>query len=341
MKSKGYVILFGLFSLLAFPLFYFVYKYGNPEFGTNDFFSYYKLYENWNIKEVDAPFNMRLLSSFFVYVMVKTGLFYDTATAFDQFGLDKHVFFNAVFFNYLCVVATCLVIFKTSISFYKSYLMGFVAGLIYLLGFGTLFYELMPITDALSVLLFSLILSGYLKRQYWIIVPLLFLILQREYIFLALSLMALLDLYKYRVKYYAHILGMCILCFGIYFVLRKTIFYTPRYDHQASFSYFMESVFTIKFPLLTYLRQTALTLNIFFIYVLLFVYKESKRMTTNRFEFMKIILLFLQINIISFAAVFGNNTGRYFYMLVPLVIFQIIAEVQPFIRNLEVRNEKD
>ncbi len=341
MRTKGFIILFGLFSLLAFPLFYFVYKFGNPEYGTNDFFSYYKLYENWNIKDVDAPFNMRLLSSFFVYLMVKSGFFYDTATAFDQFGLNKHVFFNAVFFNYLCVVATCMVIFKTCLTYFKDHLLAFIGGLIYLLGFGTLFYELMPITDALSVLLFSILLMGYLSQRYWIVLPLFLLILQREYIFLALGLITLMDFYKFRIKYYAHMLVTCVFCFGVYFVLRKTLFYTPRYDHQASFCYFVDSIFTIKFPLMMYIRQTALTLNIFFIYIILFMYKTYKRMATNRFNFWKIVLLFLQINVISFAAVFGNNTGRYFYMLIPLVIFQLIGEVQPLISSIELQKSND
>src|SRR4051812_31126964 len=143
MTVKLFSKLWFVYALLAFPLFYFVYKFGNPEFGTNDFFDYYKLYYNWDIKNVDAPFNMRLLSSFVVYLLNKTGLHYDTMTAFDKFDLSKQVFFNAIFLNYLYIVSTCAVIFLTVKKHLQNSLLAFTSGLIYLMGFGILFYELM------------------------------------------------------------------------------------------------------------------------------------------------------------------------------------------------------
>ena len=45
-----------IYLLLAFPMFYYVYKFGNPMFGTNDFFSYYRLYKDWDFTGVEAPF---------------------------------------------------------------------------------------------------------------------------------------------------------------------------------------------------------------------------------------------------------------------------------------------
>lgn len=302
-------------------------------FGTNDFFSYYKLYQNWDFNNVEAPFNMRLLSSFFVYLLNKTGLHYDTACAFDQFQMDKQIFFNAVFFNYLCIVTTCVLLYHLIFKYFKNSLLAFVSGLIYLLGFGTLFYEFMPITDALSVLIFAIIFYFYLEKSYWLIFPLLLLIIQREYIFLALGLIALLDYWKYRVKYYVYVLVICIICFAIYFILRKTLFFTPRFDYQASPAFFLDSVFKLKFPLLPYLKQTAITLNVFILYLLVVCYKLFKKLELDKFNLLKLILLFLQINTISFAAVFGNNTGRYFYILIPLVIFQLVKEARPLIRT--------
>lgn len=330
-KFRHLVLVWGIYFLLAFPLFYFVYKYGDPGFGLKDFFDYYKLYENWDLANVDAPFNMRLLSSFVVYLLNQTGLHYDTEIAFDSYNLNKQVFFNAVFFNFLCVASTCLLIFTTVRRYIHDILVSFVAGLLYLLGFGTIFFELMPITDALSVLLFAWVFSTYLAKQYTIVFPLLLLILQREYVFLALGLIALIDLVKLKERYYFHVLLISVVSFAAYYVLRKTIFYTPTYDHQASPGYFLESVTSLQFPLWPYIKQTMMTTNIFVLYLLLILYKKGKSLTIDKLAFWKLLLLFVQINVISFAAVFGNNTGRYFYILVPMVIFYLALEINPLL----------
>jgi hypothetical protein len=157
------------------------------------------------------------------------------------------------------------------------------------------------------------------------------LVFQREYIFLAFGIITLMDYWKYREKYYLHVLAMSVVSFGIYYVLRKTYFYTPLYDHQATAGYFLQSLFEIRFPLFTYLKQTLMTLNIFILYILLVVYKKINKLQIDRFNFWKLIFLFLQINVISFVAAFGNNTGRYFYILVPIVIFQLAKEVKPIL----------
>jgi len=331
MKFKSFLTLSVLYGSLAFPMFYFVYKFGNPEYGTNDFFSYYKLYKDWDIGHVDAPFNMRLLSSFFVYLLNKVGLHYETITTFDKFGLDKGVFFNAILFNFICIILTCVLLFQLLNKHFANIFLSFIGGTFYLFGFGTLFYEFMPITDALSVFIFSIILYGYLNKSYWIIFPLLILIIQREYIFLALGFIALLDLIKFKLNYYLNIALICVLFFATYYVLRKTVFYTPKYDYQASPLFFMDSINTLKFPLLPYIKQTFMTLNLFFLYLLILIYKVWLKMEIDKYSLVKILLLLFQINIISFAAVFGNNTGRYFYMLIPLVIFQMAKEAFPLL----------
>lgn len=335
LNFKSITVLWLIYFLLAFPSFYYVYKFGNPNFGTNDFFSYYKLYKDWDLDKIEAPFNMRLVSSFFVYVFNKIGFNYNTVTAFDMFGMDKQVYFNAVFFNYLCVTSTCVIIFITLQKFLEKVLLSFVGGAIYLFGFGTLFYEFMPITDAFSVLVFSIVFYLYLRQSYWIILWLVLLILQREYVFLALGFIGLIDYFKFKVKYYLHVLLICMVCFLIYYVLRKTLFYTPKFDYQASAGFFLESVFTPKFPLLTYVRQTSMTLNLVFVYLGILCVKRLMKLPIDKFHLLKISLLFFQINVISFAAVFGNNTGRYFYILVPYVIFVLIMESDSLLKRIE------
>jgi hypothetical protein len=324
------------YFLLVFPLFYFVYKYGTPDLGLRDFYDYYKMYANWDLENTEAPFNMRLVSTFFVHLMYKAGIRYETQISFDALGMDRAVFFNAILFNFICVISTCLVIFRMIHNKFKSTLLSFCAGLLYPLGFGTMFYELMPITDAFSLWMFALIFHWYLQKKQLVIVPLLLLIFQREYIFLALGLLCVLDYWKQRDLYFVKVLAASILCFATYFILRKTLFYTPKYDQQADPGYFLESIVTLKFPLLPYIKQTFMTMNIFILYILVVLYKKYKRMAIDSFSFIKLILLFAQINIISFAAVFGNNTGRYFYILVPAVIYYLVIETQPLIKDEKI-----
>ena len=331
MRPKHFFLVLMMYCLLASAPFHFVYKFGMPDWTASDFFQYYNLYKNWDIDHTEAPFDMRLLSSFFVHVFYKAGIHYNTLTAFDKSPLDKQVFFDAIFFNYLCIVSTCTVIFYTTLKYLKDWLLSFSAGLVYLLGFGTLFYEFMPLTDALSVLLFALVLYAYMSRKYWVLALLALLIIQREYIFMALGLICVLDYWKFRKKYYLHVLLACIACFAIYCVLRETVFYTAFYNYQTSPSHFLYSVWHFKFPSGDYIRRTLATLNVFILYLLVVVYKRVKRTQIDTFNLVKLLLLFAQVNFISLTAVAMGDTGRFFYLLVPIVIFQLMKEVQPLI----------
>src|ERR1043165_4427803 len=108
------LLLCAVFLCLSFPLFYFVYKFGDPEPISHDFFQYYRLYLNWDVHNVVAPLNMRLVGPFIVHVFYKLNLYYDTDTAFDMYsgwGFLEQVYFNAVLFNWICVALTSVVIY--------------------------------------------------------------------------------------------------------------------------------------------------------------------------------------------------------------------------------------
>lgn len=328
-RHKVNFALFVFFGLLSFPLFYYVYKYGSPFLGMIDFFDYYKLYKNMDFSAADSPLNMRLVSSFFVYCLNKAGLAYDTQTQIDNAPFDKTIFFNAVFFNYLSVIFTCILIFHI-VRKWNTIILSLLAGLLYLLGFGTIFFEMMPLADAFGVLLFAVALWFYYKQSHLILIPLTLLIFQREYIFLALGLVGLLDYIRYRQKYYIFTLVYCIICFGIYVLLRKLIFETPRYSHHTSVEFMFNSLFKLNFPLFTFIKQTLMTMNVFIIYLLIIGYKWIRQIEFNRYEFIKIMFLLLQILILTFLLALGNNAGRYFYMLMPLIVLNIINEVKTF-----------
>lgn len=322
--------LFVIFALLAFPLFYFVYKYSSPYVGMIDFFDYYKLYKDMDFHAADSPLNMRLVSSFFIYCMSKAGFFYDTMTQIDHAPFEKIIYFNAVFFNYLSVVATCVMIYYLARQRGQAVLISFLAGLLYLLGFGTIFFQLMPLADAFSVFLLTILLWHYHKRSYWILVPMVILILQREYIFLAFGLIALVDYIKFRQKYYLVALAATVACFATYVILRKLFFETPRYSHHTNVEFMVSSLSTLHFPLLPFVKQTLMTMNICLVYFLVIFYKRYKRLEVNRHELLKINLLILQVLVLSFLLALGNNAGRYFYLLIPIVILNLMDEIRAF-----------
>lgn len=336
MKQLKFSFLLPLFLLLSYPLFYFVYKFADPEPLAHDYFQYYWLYKDFDYGRVIAPHNMRLVGAFFVYLLYKLNFFYDTVSAYDTYqdwGFLKQVYFNALLFNYLSVAATCVVLFQILQKQFQSVLLSFNGALVYLLGFGTLFYELMPGTDAFSVFLFSLSLYCYLEKKYVIILPLVLLIFQREYILIVFSTLALMDLYKTKNRYFLMVFVVSTLCFVIYYVLRKTVFYTPHLDHQASPGHFWDSMIQPHFAFGTYFKQLVLTLNVFFIYLGVLIYKKWNKLSIDGFSFLKLMLLFVQINIISYLAGHGTNCGRYFYMVIPLVIYEMIRESYPMLRD--------
>lgn len=323
-------LLIGIYASLCFPLFYFVYKYSTPFLGMIDFYDYYKLYDKMDYHSADSPLNMRLVSSFFVFCLSKIGFFYDTTCAVDNAPFSKVIYFNAIFFNYICVVLTCTVIFHLVKGQGASVLMSFLAGLLYVLGFGTIFFELMPLTDAMAVLIFSIILFYYFKKSNLILIPLIVLILQREYLFMALGLYALIDYVYFKNKYYLQVFVYCLVFFGIHVLLRKLIFETSRYAYHTNIDFLANSLTNLKFPLVPFIKQTLMTMNIFIIYLFIISYKFIYKMNYNNKEFVKIMYLLLQLLILTFVLGLGNNAGRYFYLLIPLIIIQIFNEIKTF-----------
>jgi len=209
--------------LLSYPLFYFSYKYTLPDMGGADYFHYLHLYEDWDIEHTEAPFNMRMLGSFGTYMMNKAGLHYDTETVFASVHpeLSQQTFFNALFFNYLCVLLTAFVVYKTLISSVKNAILAFIGSLIFLLGFGTVFFLLKPANDACGVLLIALGFHFYLRKSEWVYPVLLLCIFQREYALMVFGMVAAVDYFFERHRYFVTVLLACITyCGKPFFILR-------------------------------------------------------------------------------------------------------------------------
>lgn len=334
MLKPSRLVIFILYALLAFPAFYFVYKFVDVSDIAHDFFQYYRLYNNWDWHNVNAPFNMRLFSSYLVFLQTKLGIYYQTASAFDHYvgyGFNKLVYFNAILFNYLCVVLTSTGIYGILFSELKNRALAFTGGLLYLLGFGTIFYELTPCTDAFSTVLFLATWHVYRRKSPWIYVLLLAAIFQREYILMVMALLPLLEYARSKQKYLLKVSLCSIVCFGMYFLLRRTYFYTPALSFQTNFGSLWQAFLHPDFSLSAFVKSLDLTLNIYFVYMGIVFYKWRKRISIQRYAFYNINVLMLQIVLISFAASLGNNAGRYFYMLSPMIIYYAVVEASAIV----------
>lgn len=334
LRSRGHLNLLILYVLLTFPFFYFVYKFGILTGGYEDAKSYLKLFVDFRDPNVPCPFNMRLLTPILVNLLHKTGLFYNTECAIDAFPqYDKTYFFSNVFFNFICVTLTSFSLFLTFTKLGFSRVISFLSGVLFLLGFGTIFFMMMPGVDSLSVLLFTWLLFFYLKRSYWVLPFFVLLILQREYFFLLFIVLAFLDYFRNgKMRYYLYVFFISFVCWGIYFLLRKYVFLTPHWHYQTSAGNLTHYLLNIQIDLLVMFRQTFMTMNIYFIYLLVLLYKYSQGLKINKYYLLVTVILFVQITLLSIATTSGNNNGRYFYFATPFFIYLIALEISPYLK---------
>lgn len=320
-----------IYLLLAFPMFYFAYKFGVLLQGYKDAESYLKLYANLNSPDVEAPFNMRLISAGIIHFMDKIGLMYNTECAIDAYPqFDKSLFFNNIFFNFFCITLTSFSLFTAFKKLGFNILMSFLSGMIYMLGFGTLFYLMMPGPDALSVLIFTWVIFFYFRKHYALIPLMLMLVLQREYFFLSFMVIAAMDYLKHKQPYFLRIFILNILCFTAYFILRKTIFHTYHWQHQTSPDFLISTLFNSDLQLGPLVKQTMMTMNLYLIYLGILAYKKWNGMAINSHHLLITLVLLAEITVLSFAATFGTNNGRYFYLNMPYFLYLMMLELKPF-----------
>jgi len=331
-----------IFVLLTFPMFYFAYKFGVLLQGYKDAESYLKLYANLSSPDVEAPFNMRLISASIIHFMDKLGLMYNTECAIDAYPqFDKSLFFNNIFFNFICLALTGYSMFRIFTKLGFNQLVSFLAGTIYLLGFGTLFYLIMPGPDALSVLIFTWIVYFYVQKSYYVAPLFVMLILQREYFFLSFMVISFMDYFKHKNRYYIYVFAINIACFLVYFALRKTIFHTIHWSHQTSPKFLLTTLFNSDLQLIPLIKQSLMTMNLYLIYIFILIYKKSKGLTINTHHLMITLLMLAEITILSYAATFGTNNGRYFYLNIPYFLYLMLLELQPFYKNLLAYKETE
>jgi hypothetical protein len=314
--------------LLSYPLFYFSYKYTLPDMGGADYFHYLHLYESWDVANTEAPFNMRIIGSYGTYLFNKVGLHYNTETVFAAAHpeLSQQTFFNALLFNYLCVLVSAFVIYRTARTSLDNALLAFIGSLVFLLGFGTVFFLLKPANDACGVLLIAIGYHYYLRKSVWVYPILLLCVFQREYALMVFGMLAAVNYFFERHRYFIWVLLASIVSFGLYYILRKTIFYSPLHDGQTKPGFFLQSLLHPEVEWGPFIKQLALSCNLLWLYAAVVVYKMWKGMTCSKLFMAIVSVLFVQVIFMSIAAGFGNNTGRIFYFIAPMVVYFLLME---------------
>ena len=316
--------------MLSYPLFYFSYKYTLPDMGGADYFHYLHLYESWDVEHTEAPFNMRIVGSYGTHLFNKVGLHYDTETVFATVHpeLSQQTFFNALFFNYLCVLMSAFVVFQTAKARLNNGLLAFIGSLGFLLGFGTIFFLLKPANDACGVLLIAIGFHFYLRRSAWVYPILLLCVFQREYALMVFGMLAAVDYFFERHRYFVAVLLASIASFGLYYILRKTVFYSPLHDGQTKPGFFLQSLLHPEIAWGPFVKQLALSCNLLWLYVAVVVYKMWNGIAFNKRFLTLVLVLFVQVIFMSIAAGFGNNTGRIFYFTAPILIYFLMHELK-------------
>ena len=336
------LVVFSIYFTLSYFFLYYAYKYFIPDIVCVDFYNYYCLYKDFDVKSAITPFNMRLLNPLLVYFLNKTGLFYNTHIAFQNPEIDQHIFFCALVISYLAVLFTALVIYLTCNNYFKNKLFSFWMGVFYLMGGGTLLYCINPTTDSFSVFLLALIFKSYIEKTKWIYVLLPLAIFQREYIFMVIALIVLADSIferKANVKNISIILTS-IFCFAIYLIIRETILFTPTHTEQLNYKSYLSRILTPKINFLEFTRQGLFIQNILGIYFFVIIFKYLKKDNIVRKNILIILMLIFQILLISLMALLGNNIGRLFYMTIPIVLFYMAIEIYPLYVNFGSSNRK-
>ncbi len=328
------VLRFFFFFFLCSPLFYFVYKFGDPDQVAHDFYHYYTLYDSFDLKHTKSPFNMRVIGAFFIFLIHKSGLYYDTATRFDDYStyMDERVWFAAVFFNFLMVVSTATIVSMLYKLFFGqkekqiNTMNSLLAGCIYLLGYGTVFFDLMPLTEAFSTFLFALMLWLFFKKTHLLIPLMLLCVFQREFNLVLLLVIASYWYLKEKSPY-SLIIGVSAVGYLVlYFLIRKFWFYNPELSRQTDLQIMVKKMLALGINPMTMIKQSFLSLNLVILYMGVLVAKKLKSLPFDKNWFAITCLLFFSTIIITYLAGLGTNFGRLFYLASPLVACLLVKE---------------
>jgi hypothetical protein len=320
------------FAFLSYGFLYFSYKYYIPDYGGNDFFEYYPMYLHpFNYQVAESSWVYRQLTALAVHVVWKMGIFYDTTIAFSTPGYDKHVFFAAIFTNYIALLITALVVTYSAqkICAEKSEAWSILAGILCFFCFFVQQGVLTGLTEGISWLLVAVGFLGYVSRSLVPIAVVLCLsVIQREtipFVFGALGAVGLI--YHNEARHFnGLVLLLSLSSFLIYILVRVVLIPIPGNESQLRLLDIMSSLGSWQQKITKdFIFQALLSQNL-----LILLAGTATALTLARrlgsaaeplpipTSEISVFIAALTLVLIGFAADIGNNIGRILSILTPL-----------------------
>ena len=333
------------YILVGFPIFYFTYKFVSPEIsGQMDYYAYYIMYKDFTIQGVDAPTNMRLISSFIVHLFFKTGIYYPVPISFQNADYLPEVYFASVITSWISAVITCFLIQKLVYKYSNNTLLSILIGSAYLLQYGTIIWGSGGLADGFSTMFFCVLLYFWkIGKMRWFVLLLPLAIFQREIILMAFGITFFADLiYKLVMKKKTRIslllLVYSILLFAVYVIFRETIFFTPKYSGYVSSSFYSNMFNNENLSLSKFFRGVILSQNIFIILSIILGYSIFKRIKVNYIEVTHVYTNFIGIIFVCFVLMVLPEAGRYFYISSPYLIYLLGVQIHHILIHYEQKN---
>jgi hypothetical protein len=152
----------------SYGLLYFSYKFGMPWSGTGDYSRYYNMYVSpFNLHATQSPFVLRQVSGVLTYLVWKAHIYYPNQIWFQAAGFDQHIFFAALFTNwvFLVLAAATAGVIAEEIAGRRNAMIAVVAGFLCLLSFHTQYVVITGVTEGPSWFLLTVGFLAYLRKM--------------------------------------------------------------------------------------------------------------------------------------------------------------------------------
>jgi hypothetical protein len=310
----------------SYGLLYFSYKFGMPWSGTGDYSRYYNMYVSpLNLHAAPSPFVLRQISGVLTHLVWKAHIYYPNQIWFQAPGFDQHIFFAALFTNWIFLVlaAATVGVIAEEIAGNPNAMIAVVAGFLCLLSFHTQYVVITGVTEGPSWFLLTVGFLAYLRKMRVTLALILILaIFQRETLLIVFGCIAAFDLIRQRVDvgFRLTIFAASLACFGVYLGLRRLV---PGYEDETHLGDMLSVLRSTHFNG-DLLFQGLLSQNIILISVILALAVKAPTATKGRW--LPVLLgTLLCLDLAGLASGIGNNIGRVGGLLTPL--FAALAAV--------------
>jgi hypothetical protein len=306
--------------IASYGLLYFSYHFETPFLGTNDYLVYYRIYQfPLNLHVAPAPTVCRQISAIATYLVLKSGLYYPNNIQFQDARYDQHVFFAALFTNWVFLLLTAWLaglIAEHELG-ERNHLAALIAGFLCFLAFETQVSVITGLTEGPSWFLLAAGFLAYLRRaRFPLFMVLILSIFQRETIIVALGLIAVFDLLLTgKEKRFRLQVSVCAaICFVAYILARR--FFIPGSENQTHMGALISELahFQITKALVF---QGFLSQNTLGIYLAAVI--SARCRAGIRLVWVPVLLgTTVVIDIMGLAAGIGQNIGRISSILTPV-----------------------